>query len=60
MSSCPGDTANHRPSDMYFHYGLLVSFGFTNHMDSSNLVGSFFFDPSFRDLKLRMLGSLLL
>ena len=60
MSSCPGDAASHLPSDMNFGCSLLVSFGFANHMDSSNLVGSFFFDPFLRDLKGRMLDSLLL
>ena len=48
MSSRPGDAASHQSS-----------FGFANHVDSSNLVGSLFFDPFLGDLKLKMLGSLL-
>ena len=55
-----GDAASHRLSDMDFSCRLLAPSGFSNYMDSNNLVGSFFFDPSFKDLKLKMLGFLLL
>ena len=51
---------SHRSSDMDFGRRLLVSSGFVNHMDSNNLVGSFFFNPFSRDLKGIMLDSLLL
>ena len=60
MSLCSGDAASHRSSDMNFSCRLLASSGCANHMDSNNLVGSFFFDPFLRDLKCRILGSLLL
>ena len=59
MSSCLGDAASHRSSDMNFSRRLLASSEFFNHMDSGNMVGPFFFNPFFKDLKSRMLGSLL-
>ena len=60
MSSCPGDVASHRSSDMSFSCRLPTPSGFAKHMGSSNLVGSLILDPFFRDLKCKMLGSLLL
>ena len=60
MFSCPGNAVSHQLSDMNFSFRFVAPSGFSNHMDSNNLVGSFFFDLFLIDLKCRMLSSLLL